>query len=476
MNSNQLQPGRKNYPFRLQNMIDHLRSDIVSGVYAPGELLPSELKLTKQFQLSNKSARKGLDALVKEGLIVKVDRVGSRVTDQLPGSFQSISFGYSSSIERDFALPLLIEDFHKLHPTIRVKSLPLQSVSNYLGTVKDYMNSGLLDVCTINNLDFQHLEENDDTSMLQPLVPQSHTYHFAQKAFTQRQTLMAQPIVFSPLVLAYNRAHFQEANVPEPDGSWTWQDIIQHAKALAVPGQRHGFYFYLLSDNRWPVFLLQSCMDFAIEQHDTFRLQGTRLLESIRLCKELINNRAVFPRYLSESNDDVNELFIQEKVSMILTTYTSLNDLKDRDIHYDISPIPYLFEPRTLLNVIGVAVNRNSKQPEAAAAFSGYLASARAQRILRNQTISLPSLKQVAEEPMENTSSLNRPLRYHLFRETISSFRMNRDLNLPLHSFYTLKTILKQYWSEFIDEEELCRQVERLLNSPTAKGKVYAED
>ncbi|OUS72190.1 hypothetical protein B1748_25385 [Paenibacillus sp. MY03] len=476
MNRDQPQPGRKNYQLRLQNMIDHLRSDILNGVYAPGDLLPSELKLTKLFQLSNKSARKGLDALVEEGLIVKVDRVGSRVTEQLPGFFQSISFGYSSSIERDFALPLLIEDFRKLHPTIRVKALPLQSVSNYLGTVKDYMNSGLLDVCTINNLDFQHLEENDDIDMLQPLVPQTHTYRFAQRAFTQGQTLLAQPIVFSPLVLAYHRTHFQEANVPEPDGSWTWQDIIQHAHTLAVPGQRHGFYFYLLSDNRWPVFLLQSCMDFAMKQPGAFRLHGTPLLESIRLCKELINNREVFPRYLSESNDDVNELFLQGKVSMILTTYTSLNDFKDLDIQYDISPVPYLFEPRTLLNVIGVAVNRNSKQPQAAAAFSDYLASARAQRILRNQTISLPALKPVAEEPLEDANSLNRPSRYDLFRETISSFRMNRDLNMPLHSFFTLKTILKQYWSEFIDEEALCGQVEELLNSPSAKGGVYAEE
>lgn len=77
---------------------------------------------------------------------------------------------------------------------------------------------------------------------------------------------------------------------------------------------------------------------------------------------------------------------------------------------------------------------------------------------------------------MENTSSLNRPSRYNLFRETISALRMNRDLNLPLHSFFALKTILKQYWSEFIDEEELCRQVEELLNSPSAKGGDYAEE
>jgi len=473
MNNNELQPGRKSYQLRLQNMIDRLRSDIVNGIYAPGALLPSELKLTTQFQLSNKSIRKGLDALVEEGLIIKVDRVGSRVAEELPGSFQSISFGYSSSIERDFALPLLIEDFHKLHPTIRVKTLPLQSVSNYLGTVKDYMNSGLLDVCTINNLDFQHLEENDTDILqtLQPLAPQIHTYQFAQRAFTRESMLLAQPIVLSPLVLAYNRAHFQESNVPEPDGSWTWQEIIQHAQALAVPGQRHGFYFYLLSDNRWPVFLLQSCMNFAIEQPGTFRLQGTPLLESIRLCKDLINNRALFPHYLSESNDDVNELFLQGKVSMILTSYTSLNDFKDTDIQYDISPIPYLFEPRTLLNVIGVAINRNSKQSQAAIAFSDYLVSSRAQRILRNQTISLPVLKQAAEEPLENTSSLNRPSRFNLFRETLSAFRMNRDLNLPLHSFYGLKTVLKQYWSEFIDEETLCRQVEDILNSPTLEGR-----
>ncbi|MBB3068672.1 multiple sugar transport system substrate-binding protein [Paenibacillus baekrokdamisoli] len=447
-------------------MIDRLRSDIMHGAYSPGELLPSEMMLTEQFQLSNKSVRKGLDTLVGEGLIVKIDRVGSRVTDIAPGAALSLSFGYSASIERDFVLSSLLDDFHALHPSVRVKALPLRSTTDYMSTAKEYMDNNLLDAFTLNNLDFQHIVDHGYTHMLEPLTPDTQVYRFTQEAFVHDHDILAKPVIFSPIVLAYNRSHFHESNVPEPDGSWKWDDVVAHATALTIPGKRHGLYFYLLSDNRWPALLLQSGMRFEPEPDGSFRLSGTRLMESIRLSKELIDNRNFYPRYLSENSDDVNELFVQGKVSMILTNYMSINDFKDTNLDYDISPLPYICEPRSLLNVIGVAVNRNSKQKKAVMLLTDYLASPRAQRIIREKSLSLPALKRIAEAPLEQSesmNSMNRPSRFFMFRETMASYRMHRDLNLSMASFNALRYLLKQYWSDLIDEQTLCDQVTDLL-------------
>lgn len=439
--------GRKSFQVRLQHMIDRLRNDIRHGAYSPGELLPSEMKLAKQFHLSNKSVRKGLDTLVGEGLIAKIDRVGSRVTYNTLQPQTSLSFGYSSSIERDFVLPSLLEDFHSLHPSIRVKEVPLRSTADYMSTVKEYMENGLLDAFTLNTLDFQNIVDSRCTHMLEPMNPDAQMYRFAKEAFAHDRLLLAKPVIFSPIMLAYNRSHFQESNVPEPDGSWTWDDAVAHAAALTVPGKRHGLYFHLLSDNRWPALLLQS---------------GTRFLKSIRLSKELIDNRKIFPRYLSENSDDVNDLFAQGKVSMILTTYMSLNDFKDTNLNYDVSPLPYIYESRSLLNVIGAAVNRNSKQKEAAMLLVDYLGSPRAQALIREKSLSLPALKQAAEAPLEPSgapNSLNRPSRFFMFREIMSSYRLHRDLNLTTASFNALRSLLKQYWFDLIDEQTLCNQI-----------------
>ncbi|GAA3409291.1 extracellular solute-binding protein [Paenibacillus hodogayensis] len=450
---------RKSFGDRLRWMIDSLRGDIRNGTYKPGDYLPSEKTLVEQFHLSNKSVRKGLDALVGEGLIVKIDRVGSRVSEDAPGSRVSIALGCTGSIERDIALSALLDDFHLLHPAIRVRTVLVRSMSDHMSTAQEYIENGMIDAFTLNNLDFQSGIENGRTHMLDPLSPDPHAYPFAQQAFMHDGTLLARPLIFSPIVLAYNRDHFLEADAPEPDGSWTWDDAVRVAAALTEPGKRHGLYFYLLSDNRWPALLLQSGMRFDEDGAGVTDPSGSRMLDCIRLCKRLVHDRSIFPSYLSENSDDVNELFMQGKVSMILTNYMTINEFKHTGLTYDISPLPYSHEPRSLMNVIGIGVSKASKQRDAASKLADYMASPRAQRLIREKTLSLPAVKQVAESPVEPDDAINRPSRYYLFREIMSSYRLHKELGLSTGAFVALRQLLKKYWSNLIEEEELCRQL-----------------
>lgn len=461
-------PSRKSFDTRLTRMIDRLRSDINGGVYAPGDYLPSEKALTEQFELSNKSVRKGLDALVREGLIVKIDRVGSRVTDHAGGSV-TITLGYTRSIERDFALSVLLGDFRQLHPSVRVKTLEVESAANYMATVRDYADNGLIDVFTLNNMDFQNALDVREQDRLERFPGDPGMYRFAQDAFVSGGKLYARPVVFSPIVLAYNRAHFRECGVEEPNSSWTWDDAVRHAERLTKPGSRHGLYFYLLSENRWPAFLLQSGERFVAGSDGKLLLQGGRLLESIRLCRRLIADRRIFPDYLSENSDDVNELFMQGKVSMIMTNYMTINDFKHTGLDYDISPLPYLYEPRSLLNVIGVAVSAATKQPEAARLLADYFASPRAQRLIRRHTLSLPARKEVAEQPADPADGMNRPSRFSLFREIMASYRLHRELNLTTEAFKAFRQLIKKFCSGLIDENELCDQASLIAN-PTVSA------
>ncbi|WP_409345409.1 extracellular solute-binding protein [Paenibacillus sp. MBLB4367] len=455
------QPSRRTFQRRLETMITRLREEIREGFYKAGDYLPSETDLVDRFQLSNKSVRKGLEQLIAEGLIVKVNRVGSRVTEDA-GAAVTVSFGYHASIERDFMLAHLLADFQSLHPKIRVKKVELRASDP--ASLRDYLQNGLLDALTINNAHFTDLAESGWKHVLEPRAANPGLYTFASEAFVLEGVRYASPVVFSPILLAYNRDHFIEAGVPEPDGSWTWREALRHAAALTVPGKRHGFYFHLLSDNRWPAFLLQSGMRFEPDGEGIFHLAGTRLLESIRLCKAIVTDNDVYPNYLSESNHDVNELFMQGRVSMIMTNYMTLNEIKHADIRYDISPLPYLYEPRSLLNVIGVAVNSQAKEKEAALLLADYFSSPRAQRMIRELTLSLPALKEAAEEPVQPGETLNRPSRYFLFREIMSSFRLHRELNLSKDAFSSLRQLLKHYWSGLIDEDELCERSLQLFN------------
>src|SRR5690606_5397590 len=75
-------PTSEQFRKQLETMVNTLRSEIVRGKYKAGESLPSEKALAARFQLGNISVRKGLEQLVEESLIVKIPRVGNKVSIQ----------------------------------------------------------------------------------------------------------------------------------------------------------------------------------------------------------------------------------------------------------------------------------------------------------------------------------------------------------------------------------------------------------
>jgi len=465
-------PSRKSFEARLLGMVERLRSEIYDGRLVPGQYLPSEKVLAEEYQLSNKSVRKGLDMLVKEQLIVKIDRVGNQVLDYIPGSRSTITFGISSSIERDISLSALLDDFHSLYPDKRVKTVLMKSLSNHADNMKGYLDQEKIDIFTLNNMDIQNIADYGQLHLLEPLQTDGDLYRFAEDAFDYDQTLYAKPLVFSPIVLAYNRKHFREARLHEPDSSWTWDDCLRYAAQLTDGKDKFGLYFYLLSDNRWPVFIVQSGMKFEPNGGSTLEFAGTRLMECIRLCKRIATDSQVYPGYLMESSRDVTELFVQEKISMIMTTYMAMNDFKETDLEFDVSPLPYKYEPRTLLTVIGTALHKNSKNKDSAKLLMDYLISERAQKIIRERTLSLTARRSTAEMQFEPRQGTNRPSRFALFREIMSSYRLHREMNLSSAAFNELRQLLKKYWWGLIDDDALCTQVNEMFSRLHAENLV----
>jgi multiple sugar transport system substrate-binding protein len=317
----------------------------------------------------------------------------------------------------------------------------------------------------------RHFREIADAGYVSSLAEREgapHQYSFLRDLFADGGVPYAQPFVFSPLVLAYNRRHFLEAGLTEPDAGWTWEDAVANAAKLSVPGQRYGLHFQVQLDERWPVFLLQS--GDRGETGGADDRVGEAWLEGIRLCKTIIRNPAIFPDPLYGSDNDVGTLFLQERTSMIMTGYESLNRFASSGLDYDISSVPYIRVPRTLVSATGIAVNKRSKHRAEAECFADYLCSPRAQRLVREHTLSIPALKPAAEaivDPEDET--VNRPSRFQLYRDIIPSFRKFADLRLPSGAIRPLHETLKDYWTDLIDERTLCEKIEVIASAPSAR-------
>jgi multiple sugar transport system substrate-binding protein len=455
-------PSRSTFRLRLDEMVTTLRDEMITGKRETGEYLPSEMDLADQFQLSKNSVRKGLDILVSEGYIEKLPRIGNKVVKASTEGITTIKFGYHPSLAKEAELHQLLADFHKDHPRIRVQTIMLPYGGDYFETTKGYISNEMLDVMSINYSDYQQFVEEDCLDILEQIEVNQEVYPFLTRSFLSDHKLRVQPFIFSPIVLCYNRDHFTSKQLPEPDSSWTWVDLLSSAAKLADEKKgRFGFYFHMLSHNRWPVFLLQSGMKFERNDAGKYPINKTKLSESLYVCRELIYQQGISPAIISESDDDTEDLFLNEKTSIIMTTYFSLNNIRDTDINFDVAPLPYLYEPRSLLLIIGLAVIGNSKHKEAAKILVNYLLSYKAQLKIRRKTLSIPSLKTAAE--WTGKESIKRPSRFHMYREIMPSFRLFTDLNLNSNDLGDIRNELKLFWSRMEDIETVCKKLEERL-------------
>ncbi|CAG7618915.1 extracellular solute-binding protein [Paenibacillus allorhizosphaerae] len=450
---------RESFKHRLDSMIASLRAEIVSGNRKPGDYLPSELSLAGQFGLSNKSVRAALAVLVNEGLVEKIPRVGNKITNPRAAANPqpvTVRLGAQNVVERDIELSSLLRAFEHLHPNIKVELIPLPSL-RYYKTAKQYMTSGMLDAFTMSYRDYIDFVEHDGLASLEPFEPDTHAYPFLNKAYAHEELLYVKPVAFSPIVLLYNKNHFKQSGLSEPDSSWTWEDLFRCAEQLELPKERLGFYFHLFSYNRWPIFLMQSGVRFERRPGGGLSFDRDKFIAGIRTCRELLQKRNVLPGYLSENDSDAEVLFLNEKVSMIMTTYFSLNKLKAASFPMDIAPLPYSEQPITMLLTLGIGVNAGSRVKPEAKMLAEFIAGRDGQQMIRSSSLTLPARRTSAE--WTEVSRDKEPYRFHMYREIIPTFHLYTDLQLSLMELGELNVILKLYWSHMEDERSICERV-----------------
>ncbi len=448
---------------RMDEMVRSIQDEIISGKRKVGDYLPSERELGKLYSLSNKSVRRCLEVLVGEGLIEKIPKVGNRISGVSDTNSITIRFGCQRSTIEEADLGNLITIFHKEYPHIRIQTIMFE----HFTSAQEALENGLIDVVTVNYPNFRKILEHGSAHLLTPQKINPNIYTYLNKAFTHEDTLLVQPFMFSPVVLCYNRDHFREKELLEPDSSWTWEDLKRAAELLAIPNQRYGFYFPLLSSNRWPVFLLQSGEKLPpIDQ--PIRFADSPWMEGLRLCRDTVLTQSSMPIFYEEA--DAEKLFLQEKVSMIMTTYFGLNEFKKTQFEYDIAPLPYAKTPHTLLITIGLGLSSKFEQQEAAQTFIDYMVSHRSQMSLRQRTLSVPALKPAAE--WIGSETMFRPSHYQMHRDIVPTYRFYTDLNVTMEMLSAIILEVKLYWAGLESEEGIANKLEGLLNEMRASRLV----
>lgn len=447
-------PVRPTSRFRLEAMLTTLREEIVNGTRQIGSFLPSLPELGAEYSLSKNTLRKGLEVLVQEGLIENIPRIGAKVIANSSTSVTTIKFGYYQSLLNEAKILHLIDQFHQQQPNIRVVPIRINDPAKLQkSALEDLLPN--LDLLTINLTDYDQLPNKEQ--LLEPLNLSDDVYSFLQEPFLKDDCLYVQPFIFSPLVLCYNKEHLREKHVPEPNSSWTWEDVQRWGRALSEPPGRYGLFFHVPSENRWPIFLMQN--NFSFRPNDAYTsLDDPLFRQSFEQYNRLIQDDQLFPNYFSENDADVETLFLNEKVSMIIASYLRLNAISEAAFEYDISPLPYLNDPKTLLIIIGLAVSKASDQKPAVKMLYDFLMSYDSQLYIRQQTLSIPALASAAEWSGKEKLK-NRPSRFSMYREIIPTFSTYKELNIASELLMLIREELKLYWAKMVSWEAVVERI-----------------
>jgi multiple sugar transport system substrate-binding protein len=465
-------PTRVEFNYRLRFIVDELRGQIHNGLLQPNSFLPSELKLGEQYKLNKQSVRHALDQLVHEGLVTKIRRVGNRVNEPskwLAGkegvelcastSFVTessvhtsqtvVRFAYHSTLLYQVPLQSLVDSFEQAHQGVQVIMIPTTFPF-------EFADHGLVDVFTITTWDV--MKRWGQPGSLDHLTPITYEEaadpklydSFLNPSSADNENLIAMPFAFSPIVLCYNRTHFRECGLDEPDHSWTWYTLLKAALLITQKLDIWGFATHIQSINRWPVFLLQNGFRFRPEDPNWRASDDPLLWESLRVARDLIHKQNRPISLMTEDSSDAEQLFLEGKASMILTTYFGMSRFLESDLDYAIAPLPALSNADTLLVSTGLSIIKTSEQQELSRKFIEHLCSFESQAQIRRQTLTLPAHRQA----LALTDNLlgNRPSREETYSNIWSRCRHYADLKLDAHTMEAIRHELKSYWAQLEDE------------------------
>lgn len=311
---------------------------------------------------------------------------------------------FETSYQQILGLKKIIAEFERLHPNIHVQLEPNSEASRIFLT--DMAAGTPPDVMYVTNEFVAQLVAKQGLLELDPLVARDSVdfslfFSEVTTALTIDNHLYAYPIHFSTNALFYNRKLFDQAGIPYPDESWTWdkyrQVALQMTKDLNGDGKNDQFGT-LIPDFR----LLIPSFGGSVFNADATRctIDSPESLQAVSWAMSLYEKATPTTQQTQDTNE--MQLFENDRIAFFMGRTWQLARLsatmKDAN-SWDIAPTPKGKIRYSVLAVGGNCIARDSKHPNETWEFVKFYSSAAGQRLLGQQKNCVPATKEVAFDP-----------------------------------------------------------------------------
>ena len=421
---------------RYRRLVEELRAAIVSGRLTPGAALDSEHALAARYGLGRNTVRRGLAALADEGLVAAEAGRGRFVTAPSdPASrAQTLQLAVYYPSAQTARLGLIVRAFEEANPLIRVRPLRLHPLG-YPEAVRGLIESGAgPDLLVLMNGMLPELQPRANFLDLGDFLAArpglaADLYPLPLRLFRHGGRPYALPFVFSPIVLAYDRAALAAGGVPEPDSGWTRDDLLDAARRLTRRGagaagtervERYGFHLQL-GPNRWPALVYAGGAALATADGTRGQLSTPAGVAALQFLVDLTHRHGVTGAFTGDLDGEA--LFVLRRAAMVVTSYygADLHQFGSAGIDWDVALVPGAggAPRRHLFQSTAVAVSARSRHRESALRFLEFVASPRIQRLIHLTGCSLPVRASVAAARHQRDPRLH-PGRLDVFREAMA--------------------------------------------------------
>ncbi|MBE7552826.1 MAG: sugar ABC transporter substrate-binding protein [Anaerolineales bacterium] len=264
---------------------------------------------------------------------------------------------------------------------------------------------------------------------LQPFIDQdkydlSGYYEVSLQCYQTADGYYGLPRDVQPSVMYYNKDMFDEAGVPYPDETWTWETLIENGKKLTKDKDGDGTIDqYALWADVWDMELLWASLVWQ-NQGEILNADYTKTLlaeegglGAWQFIHDMMFEHKIMPS--PSVAEQFGDPFESGNAAMTPAGHWVVPLYSKVDFAWDVAPLPMGKAQTSIVNSVGFVVAKASKHPQEAWAFLKYLVGEPGQKKITALGLGVPALKSVANSDAYLKQE-TAPINHKLFLDTMA--------------------------------------------------------
>lgn len=286
---------------------------------------------------------------------------------------------FSGSGASEGALKEMVAKFNEQYPDIKVE---LQSFGydDYFTQLQSKIVGGsAADVFELNFENFVAYASEDVLLDIGALMGDTSGFNqTALEAFQYEGKQFGIPNSFSNVVLVYNKDLFDKAGAAYPTDDWTWTEMLEAAKKIrSLSGDTYGLY-RPVSFHEFYKGVKQNGGSLLSEDGGKFTVNLPQNVETLDIMSGWVTDSNVMPSDAQMGGMGDWDLFKSGRLGMIITGIWAFSDFTDNcDFSWDVAVEPGNTAKATHFFSNAYVVNKETVNPEAAAALAAFLAGSK---------------------------------------------------------------------------------------------------